>query len=86
MYFIFYIFITILVLVFILTQFFEILSFESDDNYQKYLNLLIFMVFLTTVIAILVNVFAIKKTYIKFRNKGIFSVERRTRQKGSPAL
>tara|TARA_Y100000591_G_C21850026_1_gene711089 strand:- start:1428 stop:3842 length:2415 start_codon:yes stop_codon:yes gene_type:complete len=71
------------VLVFILTQFFEILSFESDDNYQKYLNLLIFMVFLTTVIAILVNVFAIKKTYYTIGNKGDVGIRGEQGKKGS---
>ena len=70
MYFIFYIFITILVLIFILTQFFEILSFENEGNYKKYINLLIFMIFMSTVTAILVNVFAIKKTYYRVGNKG----------------
>ena len=83
MYFIFYIFITILVLIFILTQFFEILSFETDDNYFKYLNLLIFMIFMTTIIAILVNVFAIKKTFYSIGNKGEIGIRGEQGKKGS---
>ena len=86
MYFIFYIFITILVLIFILSQFFEVLSFEGDEKYHRYLNLLIFMIFLTTIAAILINVFAIKKTYHAIGNKGEIGIRGEQGKKGRPGL
>jgi hypothetical protein len=70
MYFIFYFLIVILILLFILIQFFNILSQSSDKDYKKYFNLLLFVIVLSTVIGIIINVYSIIKNHNKVGSMG----------------
>ena len=70
MYFIFYFFISILLLLFILTQFFNILSQSNKDSHKKYMNILIFLIFFSTIAAVIINVYSIKKNHNKIGNQG----------------
>ena len=70
MYFIFYFLIVILILLFILIQFFNILSQSSDKDYKKYFNLLLFIIVLSTVIGIIINVYSIIKNHNKVGSMG----------------
>ena len=70
MYFIFYFLIVILILLFILIQFFNILSHSSDQDYKKYFNLLLFVIVLSTIIGIIINVYSIIKNHNKVGSMG----------------
>jgi heme/copper-type cytochrome/quinol oxidase subunit 2 len=71
MYFIFYFLIVILILLFILIQFFNILSHSSDQEYKKYFNLLLFVIVLSTIIGIIINVYSIIKNHNKDEEQSI---------------
>ena len=75
MYFIFYFVIVILILLFILVQFFNILSQSSDKDYKRYFNLLLFVIVLSTVIGIVINVYAIIKNHNKVGDRGRLGIE-----------
>jgi len=85
MYFIFYFLIVILILLFILIQFFNILSQSTDKNYKKYFNLLLFVIVLSTVIGIVINVYSIIKNHNKvgvIGSKGIEGAQGKSGKKG----
>jgi len=85
MYFIFYFLIVILILVFILIQFFNILSHSTDKDYKKYFNLLLFVIVLSTVIGIVINVYSIIKNHNKvgvIGSKGIEGAQGNSGKKG----
>jgi hypothetical protein len=75
MYFIFYFLIVILILLFILIQFFNILSQSSDKDYKRYFNLLLFVIVLSTVIGIVINVYSIIKNHNKVGDRGRRGIE-----------
>jgi hypothetical protein len=85
MYFIFYFLIVILILLFILVQFFNILSQATDKNYKKYFNLLLFVIVLSTVIGIIINVYSIIKNNNKVGSigrRGIHGAQGNSGKKG----
>ena len=75
MYFIFYFLIVLLVLLFIIIQFFNILSQSSDKDYKRYFNLLLFVIVLSTIIGIVINVYSIIKNHNKVGVRGKRGIE-----------
>ena len=61
MYFLFYFLIAILILLFIIIQFFNIVSQSTDKEYKMYLNILLFVVVLSTIIGVVINIYSILK-------------------------
>ena len=75
MYFLFYFLIAILILLFIIIQFFNILSQSTDKEYKMYLNILLFVVVLSTIIGVVINIYSIIKNNNKFGNMGYRGIE-----------
>ena len=75
MYFLFYFLIIILILIFIIIQFFNILSQSSDAEYKTYLNILLFIVVLSTIIGVIINIYSIIKNNDKVGNMGHKGIE-----------
>ena len=75
MYFLFYFLIAILILLFIIIQFFNIISQTSDKEYKIYLNILLFIVVISTVIGIIINIYSIIKNHNKIGNMGDLGIE-----------
>ena len=73
--FIFYFLIVILILLFILYQFFNILSYSSDKEYKKYFNILLFVIVLSTIIGVVINVYTIIKNHNKVGTMGNRGIE-----------
>jgi hypothetical protein len=75
MYFIFYFLIVILILLFIIIQFFNVFSQPHSNGYKKYLNILIFLIVLTTVGASIINIYSINKNHNKIGQIGDRGIE-----------
>ena len=75
--FIFYFLIIILILLLILYQFFNILSYSSDKEYKKYFNILLFVIVLSTIIGVIINVYTIIKNHNKVGTMGSRGIEGR---------
>lgn len=78
MYYIFYFLILILVILFFLLQFFNILSQRNDKIYKTYFNLLIFLIVLSTLIGVIINIYMITKNHNKagiIGNRGIIGAQ-----------
>jgi hypothetical protein len=80
--FIFYFLIVILILLFILYQFFNILSYSSDKEYKKYFNILLFVIVLSTIIGVIINVYTIIKNHNKVGTMGSRGIEGRQGNSG----
>ena len=65
MYFTLNLVIFIIIGLFLFLQMFNILTEKTEIGYQKYLNLVIYIIFIATIIAILINIMAFNKTYKK---------------------
>ena len=65
MYFTLNLVIFIIIGLFLFLQMFNILTEKTEIGYQKYLNLVIYIIFISTIIAILINIMAFNKTYKK---------------------
>ena len=75
MYFLFYFLIVILILLFIIIQFFNIISQSTDSTYKKYINILLFVIVLSTVIGVVINMYTIIKNNNKTGNIGDKGIE-----------
>ena len=75
MYFLFYFLIAILILLFIIIQFFNIISQATDKEYKFYLNILLFVVVLSTIIGVVINIYSILKNNNKVGNMGDIGIE-----------
>jgi hypothetical protein len=75
MYFLFYFLIVILILLFIIIQFFNIVSQSTDKEYKLYLNILLFVVVLSTIIGVVINIYSIIKNNNKVGNMGYRGIE-----------
>ena len=83
MYFLFYFLIVILILLFIIIQFFNILTQSSDKEYKIYINILLFLVVLSTVLGIIINIYSIIKNHNKVGNMGDVGIEGEQGKEGS---
>ena len=70
MYFILYLVIFIIISLFIFLQVFNVLSEKTEVNYHKYINLVIYLIFISTIIAIIINIMAFYNTHKKTGTMG----------------
>ena len=84
MYFLFYFLIVILILLFIIIQFFNIISQSTDKEYKFYLNILLFVVVLSTIIGVVINIYSILKNNNKVGNMGDRGIEGEQGKDGTP--
>ena len=70
MYFIFYFLIVILILLFILVQIFNILSTSNPQVYKRNFNLVLFIIVISTLIAVVINIYTIIKNHKKTGTMG----------------
>ena len=86
MYFLFYILVVILILLFVLFQFFNIIIEKTEKSYQKYINILIFTIVISTVAAIIINVYSIIKNHIKIGTMGDPGIKGKQGNEGKSAI